>query len=47
LTIYPLKIDKVPRVWKSSTGTSGEVEYYEPKKAMKVELVEKPITITA
>jgi hypothetical protein len=43
LTIYPIKIEKVPRDWKPMG--KDRIEYYEPETAIKPELIEKPISV--
>ena len=43
LTIYPIKIERVPRDWKPMG--KDRVEYYEPETAIKPELIEKPISV--
>ncbi len=45
LTIYPIKIEKVPRAWKPVPGRDGKIRYYEPQTAIKPELIEPPISV--
>lgn len=46
LRIYPIKIEKVPRVWKPVTEeNSNIIKYYEPETAIKAELIEEPIVV--
>lgn len=41
LTIYPVKIEKVPRDWNEKTGEGGNIEFYTPNGGTKPELIEK------
>lgn len=46
LTIYPLKIARVPRAWQPVSGAGGKtIEYFKPETDIKPELIEKPIVI--
>lgn len=45
LTIYPIKIERVPRGWKPMPDGADEPEFYEPATAINVELIEEPIRI--
>lgn len=46
LTIYPIKIEKVPRKWNEVTGEGGKVSHYTPDGGTSPELIEKIPTIT-
>jgi hypothetical protein len=41
LTIYPVKIEKVPRSWNENTDESGNIKFYTPKGGSKPDLIEK------
>lgn len=41
LTIYPVKIERVPRKWNEHANESGCVEFYTPKGGSKPDLIEK------
>lgn len=41
LTIYPVKIEKVPRDWNENKNDSGNIEFYTPKGGSKPDLIEK------
>ncbi|MGC2238173.1 MAG: hypothetical protein WA584_18615 [Pyrinomonadaceae bacterium] len=41
LTIYPVKIEKVPRDWNEFADASGNIEFYTPKGGSKPDLIEK------
>lgn len=47
LTIYPIKVEKVPRKWKEHFDAGGKIEYHTPNGGTKPELIEKipPITL--
>jgi hypothetical protein len=44
LTIYPLKIEKVPRTW-NPVSCESDVEYYTPADGDNPALIEEPVTI--
>jgi hypothetical protein len=45
LTIYPIKIEKVPRKWNEVLDANNQVSHYTPKGGTKPELIEKIPTI--
>lgn len=45
LTIYPVKIERVPREWKPVFKDGKEIEYYAPEPPINPQLIEKPIVI--
>lgn len=45
LTIYSMKIERVPREWNPFPKGKDEIEYYTPESAIEVELIENPIVI--
>lgn len=45
LTIYPVKIEKVPRQWEENKGNSDSRSFIIPMDGSKPELIEKPIVL--
>ena len=45
LTIYPLKIAKVPRAWMPITSDEKQIKYFKPETDIKPELIEKPVVV--
>jgi hypothetical protein len=47
LTIYPIKLERVPKKWHEVTDETGKVSHYTPNGGSKPELIEKIPTIAA